>query len=62
MKFLVGDSKYKMGELEVKCDVIEQLAHNKWRIMKGDLDLTLEYKSETFLSPSQRTIAYVYLY
>ena len=62
MKFLVGDSKYKMGELEVKCDVIEQLAPNKWRIMKGDLDLTLEYKTATFEYPSRRTIAYVCLY
>ena len=62
MTFLVGDSKYKMGELNVKCDVIEQLSPNKWKIKKGDLDLTLEYKSETFECPSCRTIAYVCLY
>ena len=62
MKFLVGDSKYKMGEVIIKCDAIEQLGPNKWKILKGDLDLTLEYKSETFEYPSKRTIAYVCLY
>lgn len=62
LKFIVGDSKYKMGEIEIRADVVTQLGPNKWKIMKGNLDLTLEYKTATFDYPSKRTISYVCLY
>ena len=62
LKFIAGDSKYKMGEVIIKADVVTKLGPNKWKIIINDSERTVEYKSETFLSPSQRTIAYVCLY
>lgn len=62
MRFLVGDSKYKMGEIEIRADVVTQLGPNKWHIVRNGLDLTVEYKSFTFTCPSTRTIAYVCVY
>jgi len=63
LRFKVGDSKYRTGEINIKADVITKVGINKWRIKRPDGGIrTVEYKTETFEFPSPRTIAYVYIY
>lgn len=63
LRFEVGDSKYRTGEISVKAKAATKIGKNKWKIERKDGETrTVEYKRETFEFPSPRTIAYICIY